>query len=156
MSKEVSAFVKVRNDETGTRRKERLCYLETSPYYLNFKDEYFYQFVKTLQTLERHLSGKDVVYELEIVSENEIAVESFNRRLKGEPLPPFYRYDNACILDFLEYLKEKANNTCLVNLIENFQQALNRYSKGIDEYYALVRYVNEVVEESNNKKTKKR
>ena len=162
MAKELTVFVKVRNSETGERRRERLCYLSASPNYLYFEDKYFFKYIKTLQILERCITGKDVNYELEIISDNEIAVESFNKQLKDEPLITFYNIysDYACILNFINYLKEKTDDKYLLQLMGKFYDQLRYYSKGVDEYYALNRYVDEIVKDKNiensNVKSRKR
>jgi len=161
MRRDVVAFVKVRNDEIGDRQRERLCYIDFSAYSLHFEDEHFFDYIKILQTLERTLTNKDVRYELEIVNENEIAVESFNNKLKDKPIRAFYRNERICILNFMKYLKEKTDDKYLLELMDKFYDQLNHYAKGVNEYYALKRYLDNMIKEkaaetNKSNKSKKR
>lgn len=155
MVKEAVAFVKVRNDEMGDKKRERLCYILGSAGYFHFENKHFYMFIKTLQTLERHITEKDIYYELEVVDENEIAAESFNRKLREKPVLTYYRSDNAFVMSFLDYLKEKTNDKYLLNLMGKFYDELNHFSQGIKEYFALDDYVNEIVKEKESKRDRK-
>ena len=128
---------------------------------MHFEDEHFFDYIKILQTLERTLTNKDVRYELEIVNENEIAVESFNNKLKDKPIRAFYRNERICILNFMKYLKEKTDDKYLLELMDKFYDQLNHYAKGVNEYYALKRYLDNMIKEkaaetNKSNKSKKR
>lgn len=148
MSKEAVAFVKVRNDELGDKRRERLCYIQGSAEYFHFENKYFCGVIKTLQTLERHIAEKDIHYEIETIDESQIAAESFNRKLRGEPVLTYYRSDNAFIMHRLDYLKEKTDDKYLLNLMDKFYDRLNHFSQGVKEWSILDDYVNEIVKKS--------
>ena len=155
MGNDVVAIVKIRNYETGERNRERLCYLQSSPKYLNYDNKWFFDHIKTLWTLEKYLTGKDVNYEIELINEQDIAVERFNKRLKGEDPINFYIYDHCVAMDFIEYLKGKTDDKHMINLLSEFYEKLKLFNDGVDEYYRLHRYVEYIskqkVEASNKK-----
>lgn len=141
MSNEAVAIVKIRNYETGERNRERLCYLQSSPKYLNYDNEYFFDYLKMLWELEKLITKKDINYEIELVDEQDIAVERFNKRLKGEKLINFYTYDRKVFMDFIEYLVEKTDDNCLSELLKDFHGKISLFNKGTDEFCRLRRYI---------------
>lgn len=141
MANEAVAIVKIRNYEEGERRRERICYLTSSAKYLNYDNEYFFDYLKTLWELELIVTKKDVYYEIERMDEQDIAVERFNKRLKGEKLIKFYTYDRSVMLDFIKYLVEKIEDERLVELLNAFAEQFSLFGKGKDEYYKIRRYM---------------
>ena len=84
MAKECVAIVKVKENETEERKREKICYIGWSANYLLRKHKYFLDWMKTLLKLEKHLTGNNVNYELELTDEQEIAAEHFNRKMKQQ------------------------------------------------------------------------
>lgn len=141
MADEAVAIVKIRNCEDGERRRERICYLTSSAKYLNCDNDYFFDYLKILWELEKIITKKDICYEIERVNEQDIAVERFNKRLKGEKLIKFYTYDRSVMMDFVKYLVEKTEDERLVELLNSFAEQLSLFGKGRDEYYKIRRYM---------------
>ena len=159
-SKEVVAIVKIRNYETGDRNREKLCYIESSPKYLYYDDKYFFRQIKLLIGLEKFLTKKDVNYELELITDQEIALERFNKQLKDEELLTFYIYSSRFTMDYLSYLKDKTEDKHLINLLIDAYDNLSQFGKGTDQFYRLEVYMKElmrpIVETPKNNKRKSR